>query len=140
MAERPNESLILAASPMLYVKLYIQTVECGILIDSRASDNFISANLVRYLRIQVRNLPTTCHIRAVNGGRMPCTHYVVVRATPGELRFSLTLRVIPTDLRVIFGYPFMRFCDSEIWWWDRRMSIIKRDHESGGNMQKHKNA
>ena len=48
MAECPNESLILAASPMMYVKLYIQTVECVALIDSGASDNFISASLVRY--------------------------------------------------------------------------------------------
>ena len=42
---------------------------------------------------------------------MPCHHYVVVRATLGELRFTLTLRVAPTDLRVILGYPFLRFFD-----------------------------
>ena len=100
MAECPSESLILAASPMMYVKLYIQTVECVALSDPGASDNFISASLVRYLRLQVRNLPTPCHIRTANSGLMPYTHYVVVRATLGELRFTLTLRVVPTDLRV----------------------------------------
>ena len=56
---------------------------------------------------------------------MPCSLYVGVRATLGELRFTLTLRVVPTDLRVIFGYSFLRFFDPEIWWRDRRMSIFK---------------
>ena len=42
---------------------------------------------------------------------MPCHHYIVARATLGELRFTLTLRVVPTDLRVILGYPFLRFFD-----------------------------
>ena len=46
---------------------------------------------------------------------MPCHHYVVVRATLAELRFTLTLRVIPTDLRVILGYQLLRFFDPEIW-------------------------
>ena len=87
MAECPNESLILAASPMMYVPLYIQMVECVALIDSGATDNFISGNLVRDLRLRIRNLPTPCHIRAAIGGLMPCTHYVVLRATLGELRF-----------------------------------------------------
>ena len=32
----------------------------------------------------------------------------------GELRFSLTLRVVPTDLRVILDYLFLRFFDPEI--------------------------
>ena len=71
------------------------------LIDSGASYNFISASLVAYLRLRVKNLPTPCHIRAANGGLMHCTHYVVVRASLGELRFTLTPRVVPTDLRVI---------------------------------------
>ena len=110
---------------MMYVTLHIQTVECTALIDSGASDNFISASLVKYLRLQLRNLPTPCHIRAANGGLMPCSHYVVVRATLGEIRFTLTLRVVPTDLRVILGYPFLRFFDPEIWWRDRRMTIYK---------------
>ena len=85
------------------------------LIDSGSSENLISANLVRYLRLQVRNLTTPCHIRAANGGIMPCTHYVVVRTTLWELRFSLALRVVPTDLRVILGYLFLRFFDPEVW-------------------------
>ena len=71
------------------------------LIDSGASDNFISASLVAYLRLRVKTLPTPCNIRAANGGLMHCTHYVVVRASLGELRFTLTPRVVPTDLRVI---------------------------------------
>ena len=72
---------------MMYVKLYIQTAECVALIDSGASDNFISVNLVRYLRLQVRNLPMPFHIRAANSKLMPCTHYVVVRATVGSFVF-----------------------------------------------------
>ena len=56
---------------------------------------------------------------------MPCKHCVIVRARLGELPFTLTLRVVPTYLRVILGYPFLRFFDPEIYWRDRVMRITK---------------
>ena len=62
MAECPNDSLILVVLSMMYVQLHIQTVECVALIDSGASENFISAHLVRFPRLQVRNLSTPCHL------------------------------------------------------------------------------
>ena len=90
--------------------LRILTVECPALVDSGASDNFISQSLVRYLQLKVKDLPAPCSIRA---------------ATLGELRFTLTLRVVPTDPRVTLGYPFLRFFDPEIWWRERKMNISK---------------
>ena len=120
-----TEELILAASPMMYVKLCLQGTECPALIDSGASGNFISEGFVRQLNLRVRDLTQPCDIRAANGELMPCKHCAIVRARLGELPFSLTLRVVPTDLRVILGYPFLRFSDPEIYWRDRVMRITK---------------
>ena len=52
----------------MYVKLTILTCECPALVDSGASDNFISASLVRLLELPVKDLPSPCSIRAANGG------------------------------------------------------------------------
>ena len=55
---------------------------------------------------------------------MECVSYVVVTAVLGALSLQLSLRVIPSSVRVILGFPFLQHYDPRISWRDGTLTIV----------------
>ena len=47
---------------------------------------------------------------------MECVSYVIVAAVLGALSFPLSLRVIPSSVRVILGFSFLHHFNPRISW------------------------
>ena len=103
-------------SPMLYVQLQIWTKIISALVDSGACDNFISAHTVADMHLEVRPPRVTTRILSANGQPMEYASYVVVTAVLGALSFPLSIRVVPSSIRVILGFPFLHQFNPRISW------------------------
>ena len=94
--ELPATENRMGRSPMLYVQLQIGTTLLPALADSGACDNFISAQIVAEMHLEVRPLWETTRILSAHGQPMERASYVVVTAVLGALSFPLSLRVVPS--------------------------------------------
>ena len=99
--ELPATDNRMRCSPMFYVQLQIGTNILPALVDSGACDNFISAQTVAEMHLEVRSMLETTRILSANGLPMECASYVVVTAVLGALYFPLILLVVPSSIRVI---------------------------------------
>ena len=91
--------------PLMFLPLKIGASTHFALLDSGASDSFISAEVVRKAALRLLPLKTPVRVRVANGEVIPVSHFVRVNATLGTLRTRLFLRVIPTPLPIVLGYP-----------------------------------
>ena len=86
---------------MLYVQLQLGAAILPALVDSGACDNFTSAQTAAYMHLEVQPLWEATRILSANGQPMECASYVVATAVLAALSFPLSLRVIPSSIRVI---------------------------------------
>ena len=112
---------------MLYVQLQIGTTILPAPVDSGACDNFISAQTVADMHLEVRPLRETTRILSANGQPMECASYVVVSSVLGALSFPLSLRVVPSSIRVIFVFHFLHQFNQRISW---RAGTLTIEHGS----------
>ena len=111
-------------NPMLYVQLRIGPTILPALVDSGACDNFFSEQAVAEMHIEPRPLRRTTRILSANGKSMECASHVVVTAVLGALSFQLSLRVIPSSVRVILCFHFLQHFDPRIFWRRGTLAIV----------------
>ena len=76
------------------------------LLDSGASDSFVSWDVVRVLGLRQYPLSQRLTVRVANGA-LAVTHFVQLSARLGPMPVRLALRVIKTTIPIVFGYPFL---------------------------------
>ena len=103
----------------MYVQLRLGAAVLPALVDSLACDNFISAQTAADMHLEVRPLLKATRILSANGQPMECASYVVVAAVLWALCFQISMRVIPSSVRVILGFPFLQHFDPRISWCGR---------------------
>ena len=96
-----------ALSPMFYLPTSLHGFPCSALLDSGASDNFISDSLVTQLNLHRHQLHINIHFRTANGERLPCTHYVRVRLFLPTFSFRVCFRIAPITPQLILGCLFL---------------------------------
>ena len=94
------------------------------LLDSGASDSFISLDVVRDSKLKLLPLKYTIIVRADNVKMLNVGYFVPVCAKIGDLHVQLFLRVIDTPLQIVLGYPFMHQFNPLINWKHRTVQII----------------
>ena len=75
------------------------------------------------MHLEIRPLQKATRILSANGQPMECASYVVVTAVLGALSSPLSLRVIPSSIRVILGLPFLHRFNPRISWRAGTMTI-----------------
>jgi len=116
-----------ALSPMFYLPTSLHGFPCSALLDSGASDNFISDSLVTQLNLHRHPLHINLHFRTANGERLPCTHYVRARLFLPTFSFRVCFRIAPITPQLILGCPFLERFNPDINWHTRTMSLHFRD-------------
>ena len=116
--------------PLLFLPVQIGPKTHYALLDSGASDSFISAEVVKQSALRLLPLKTPVKVRVANGQLISVSHFVRVTVVIGTLKTRLFLRVIPTPLPIVLGYPFLFFFNPHINWKARTITITvgKREH------------
>ena len=97
------------------------------LLDSRASDLFISLDVVRLSRLKLLPLKYTIKAMVSNGQTLNVGHFVRVRAPIEDLHVRLFLRVIDTLLPIVLSYPFLHQINQLINWKHRTIQIMHKE-------------
>ena len=95
--------------PLLFLPLQIGPKTHYALLDSGASDSLISVLVVKQSDLRLLPLKTPVKVRVANGQLISVSHFVRVTVVIGTLKTRLFLRVIPTPLPLVLGYPFLFF-------------------------------
>ena len=93
------------------------------LLDSGASDSFVSWDVVRVLGL--RQYPLSQRLMA-NGEVLAVTHFVQLSARLWPMHVSLSLRVIKTTIPIVLGYTFLARTQPTIDWKQRVLRIERK--------------
>ena len=96
------------------------------LLDSVASDSFVSWDVVRVLGLRQYPLSQRLTVRVANGEALAVTHFVQLSARLGPIPVRLSLRVINTTIPIVFGYPFLARTQPAIDWKQRVLRIERK--------------
>jgi hypothetical protein len=99
---------------------YIKT-----LIDSGATENFISPEVITRLGIKTRSLPVPVDLKTVDGSTHKegkITEYCWLKVTHGDKQYKDVFFVASLGKdRLILGYPFLYHFNPDIDWQKRRL-------------------
>ena len=95
-----------APQPLLYLPMVVGGKLIRALLDSGASDSFVSWDVVRVLWLRQYPLSQRLTVRVANGEAFADTHFVQLSARLGPIPVSLSFRVIKTTIPIVLGYPF----------------------------------
>ena len=109
--------------PLLFLPLKREASTHFSLLNSGASNSFISTEVVQKAALRLLPLKTQVKVRVANGEIITVSHFVRVNASVGTLRTRFFLRVIPTPLPIILGCPFFQFFNPEINWKEKTLRI-----------------
>ena len=122
-----SEHSLAAIKPMFYLTSIIRGVRIPALLDSGASENFISTEQCAKLGLRRFKLVGGECFTAASGQNIPCTEFVRVRFTlPGEptsFSFPTMLKIVPVGQRIILGLPFLSRFNPHIDWAARTVSL-----------------
>ena len=93
-----------------------------VLLDSGASDSFVSWDVVRVLGLRQYQLSQRLTVRVANGEALAVTHFVQLSARLGPMPVRLPLRVIKTTISFVLGYPFLARTQPTI---DRKQRVLR---------------
>ena len=96
-----------APMSLLFVPIVLWETTHFALLDSGASDSFISLDVVRESRLKLLALKYTITVRVANGQTLNFGHLVRCSATIGDPHMRLFLRVIDNPLPIVLDYPFL---------------------------------
>ena len=112
---------------LFFMPLTLLDHKCSALVDSGASDSFISVTLAHKLGVKLHALKHPMSIRTANGDEEPCSQLCETSSVVcGTLAFRACLRVIRMVHDVILGFPFLARFDPAISWRSRTMQIWHR--------------
>ena len=92
------------------------------LLDSGASDSFVSWDVVRALGLRQYPLSQRLTVRVANGEALAVTHFVQLSARLGPMPVRVSLRVIKTTIPIVLGYPFFARTQPTI---DRKQLVLR---------------
>ena len=95
--------------PLLFLPVSFSKTTYYALLDSGASDSFISMDVAQKAALRLLPLRSPRRVRVPNGQMITVSHFVRVTVTIGSLRARLFLRVIPTPSQLFWA---IRFCIS----------------------------
>ena len=110
-------------SCLLYVPLTVQGLPVRALLDSGASDNFISERLVNHLSLPRHPLHTPLQVQLANGSSVVISNHVRTYINLGGLKIRLLMKVVPTPFPLIFGYAFLSYFKPNINWKTRVITL-----------------
>ena len=96
------------------------------LLDSGASDSFVSWDVVRVLGLRQYPLSQRLTVRVANGEVLAVTHFVQLSSRLGPMTVRLSLRVIKTTIPIVLGYPFLARTQPTIDWKQRVLRIERK--------------
>ena len=95
----PTDGQVSVLSPMFYIKVKIRRTEVQPLLDSGASDNFISVNTAQRLKLRLHNLHEGQSFSTADGHVIPCKYFVrvwmKVNTNKGQLNWPLLMKLAP---------------------------------------------
>ena len=109
--------------PLLYLPMVVGSKMIRALLDSGASDSFVSWDVVRVLGLRQYPLSLRLTVRVANGETLAVTHFVQLSARLGPMPVRLSLRVIKTTILIVLGYPFLARTQPTIDWKQRVLRI-----------------
>ena len=101
---------------LLFLPLILSGTTYFALLDSGASDSFISADVVKQAELRPVPLKEPIRVRAANRQSRDVLHFVRVTVVVGTLHLRLFLGVITTPLPIVLGYPFLQQFNPMINW------------------------
>ena len=96
------------------------------LLDSGASDSFVSWDVVRVLGLRQYPLSQRLTVRVANGEAFAVTHFVQLSARLGPMPVRVSLRVMKTTIPIVLGYPFLAKTQPTIDWKQRVLRIERK--------------
>ena len=108
---------------LMYIPLQIHGLPVRALLDSGASDNFISEWLVSHLNLTRYPLPHALRVDMADGSSLSLTSMVRPYLHLGSLKLRLFLKVVPTPFPVILGFPFLNYFNPDIDWRLRQLTL-----------------
>ena len=93
--------------PLIYLPMVVGGKMIRALLDSGASDSFVSWDVVRVLGLRQYQLSQRLTVRVANGETLAVTHFVQLSARLGPMAVRLLLMVIKTTIPIVLGYPFL---------------------------------
>ena len=111
---------------LVCIPVSIHHVPLRALIDSGASENFISSDVVSSLSLQAHDLKCPSSLRIADGSVHNVTKFVLVRITFGSLIIPLVLRIFQMSHQIILGFPFLQRFQPYIDWADKCLSFVYR--------------
>jgi hypothetical protein len=111
--------------PLLFLPLMVGSMLIRALLDSGASDSFVSFDVVKTLWLTQHPLLQPLTVRVANGEGLSVTHFVRLSGKLGQMPVKLLLRVIKTTIPVVLGYPFLSRVQPLVDW-RRRVLRVER--------------
>ena len=109
--------------PLLFLPLILKGATHFALLDSGASDSFISVDVVKQAGLRPVPLKEPIRVRVANGQSLDVLLFVRVTVVVGTLHLRRFLRVITTHLPIVLGYPFLQQFNPMINWKSRTVNI-----------------
>ena len=88
----------------------------------------MSTDVAKQLKLTQHLLKNLARVKGVGKSLVPCTHFVRCRCHLGDLAFTVSLRLIPTQLQILLGYPFLCRFQPAIDWRKRTLTIDFHGH------------
>ena len=115
--------LVATLSTLFTIPSYLDENPCQVLLDSGASENFISEAVVDRLKLPRHALKIPFTVRAANGTVLPVRSFVRVALRLDTVMLKLCLRIVDIAPEVILGYPFLHLHNPVIDWRQRAMFL-----------------
>ena len=96
------------------------------LLDSGASDSFVSWDVVRVLGLRQYPLSQRLTVRVANGEALAVTHFVQLSARLWPMPVRLSLMVIKNTIPIVLCYPFLARTQPTIDWKHRVLRIERK--------------
>jgi len=119
----PSHSLNTLNSNLLGIPVYIHSQRIVALVDSGASENFISLSVAQTLGAKFHLLKQVFSVKVASGATHEVTHFTRLRAYFGRVCVPLVLRIIEMDPELVLGMPFLRRFEPQISWTEKTISF-----------------
>ena len=111
---------------LVCIPVSIHDVPLRALIDSGASENFISTDVVTSLNLPSHDLKCPSSLRIADGSVHNVTKFVRVRVAFGSLFIPLVLRVFQMSHQIILGFQFLQRFQPDIEWAAKCLNFVYR--------------